>query len=129
MTVYQIRVHATGPVFDGRADAAADDAIEQMKDDVAQQAYANVMTNLSASIRNPTPYYETQIIVQSASADRIVHDRGIIYGPWLEGDGSHNAPATSFPGYHSFRRAAQQTERDAPAIITRTLQPYLRRMQ
>lgn len=124
----RIEVDASGPVFDGRADAAVLAFEEQAKDDVAAQAYANVMMFLNAQIRNPTPYYETQIITQRAGADRIVHDRGIIYGPWLEGTGSRNR-TTRFKGYASFRKAAQQTEREAPAILDRTLQPYLGRMQ
>lgn len=125
----EIEVEVSGPIADGTAEAVMADFLEDAKDTVAQQAYANVMTFLNASIRNPTPYYETQIIVQSAGADRIVHDRGVIYGPWLEGVGSRNSPVTRFPGYHSFRRAAQQTESQAGQLLEHTLQPYLRRLQ
>jgi hypothetical protein len=50
-----------------------------------------------------------------------VHDDGVIYGPWLEGTGSRNAPVTRFPGYGSFRRASQQLDREIGGIADRIL--------
>lgn len=126
--MFELHIDAHGPIFDRMADREIDAFLEQAKDDVAAQAHANVAMFLNAQIRNPTPYYETQIITQRAGADRIVHDRGIIYGPWLEGVGSRNR-TTRFKGYASFRKAFQQTEREAPALLQRTLQPYLERMR
>jgi hypothetical protein len=46
-----------------------------------------------------------------------VHDSGIVYGPWLEGVGSRNAPVTRFAGYSMFRKVAQQIERKAPDML------------
>ncbi|HZB28934.1 MAG TPA: hypothetical protein VE465_02090 [Streptosporangiaceae bacterium] len=123
-----IDVDISGPLFDGRARAELAAAEDDILDDVAQQAYANVMAFLDASIRNPTPYYETQIVVDSSIAQRTVHDRGVIYGPWLEGTGSRNK-TTRFKGYSSFRRAAQKTEAEAGPIADNALRPHLARMQ
>lgn len=123
-----VRIEISGPLFDGRALAAVDDYLTAALDEVAAQGYANVMTNLNVSIRNPTPYYETQVTVDRAGTDRVVHDRDVIYGPWLEGTGSRNAPVTSFRGYRSFRRAAQELEKQAPQLLQHVLPPYLRRM-
>ena len=50
------------------------------------------------------------------ASDVVVHDRRIIYGPWLEGVGSRNA-TTRFKGYSSFRRAFQELERQAPRLV------------
>jgi hypothetical protein len=124
----EIDVDINGPLFDGRAQAALAAGIEDIKDAVARQAYSNVMTFLNASIRNPTPYYETQIIVENRAADRVVHDRGVIYGHWLEGTGSRNK-TTRFKGYSSFRRATQATEAQAGPIAEHALRPHLARMQ
>lgn len=121
-------IRASGPLFDGQARHELDAAIKDISEAVGQQAYSNVMTNLNASIKHPTPYYETQILVQNFAADTVVHDRGIVYGPWLEGTGSRNR-TTRFKGYHSFRRAAQKTEREADRIAEHALEPHLRRMQ
>lgn len=123
-----IRIVASGPLFDARAMGAVDDFLEAAKDEVASQGYANVMTNLNESIQVATPYYETQITVDRAASDRVVHDRDGIYGPWLEGVGSRNFPETSFRGYSSFRRARRELEKQALPLAERVLPPYLKRM-
>jgi hypothetical protein len=51
-----------------------------------------------------------------------VHDSGIVYGPWLEGEGSRNK-TTPFKGYRMFRKVATQINRKA----ARMLQPQTRR--
>jgi hypothetical protein len=123
------KVRTRGPLFDGRASRAAHDYAQQVKEDVADQLYEAVMRNLNSSIRHPTPYYETQITQDPDGDDIVVHDRGIIYGPWLEGTGSRNSPVTRFPGYHSFRRAGEEVNRGAKAIAERILRRFLPRMR
>ena len=125
----RITVDISGPVFDGRAEQAARDFLDQALMDVGQQGMADVHLLLDQSIRDPTPYYETQITVERAGSDVVVHDRGVVYGPWLEGVGSRNYPVTSFAGYHSFRRAFQQLDRKAQQIAEHALPPFLTRMQ
>ncbi len=124
-----ITVEASGPIFDGRAKQAAHDYLDKALMDVGQQGMADVHLLLDQSIRNPTPYYETQITVERQGDDVVVHDRGVVYGPWLEGVGSRNYPATSFAGYHSFRRAYQALDRKAEQIAEHALPPFLARMQ
>lgn len=108
-----IEVHTSGPIFDNggaefqRAMAAAAAESEYV---VGSQALANWHLYLNQSIKHPTPYYETQITVQNLMTEVIVHDRGIIYGPWLEGVSSRNQ-TTRFKGYHSLRKARQATVR------------------
>lgn len=122
------KIHVSGPMFDGRALQASEDYLDAAKDEIAAQGYANVMTNLDASIKHPTPYYETQVTVDRLGSDRVVHDTGVIYGPWLEGVGSRNYPETSFKGYRSFRRAAAELQRQARPLAEHVLPRYLRRM-
>lgn len=124
-----ITVNLKGPIFDGRAAHEVRAFLDAATDDIGQQGYSNVMHNLEGSIRHPTPYYETQITVQRAGAAVIVHDRGIIYGPWLEGVGSRNSPVTIFPGYHSFRRATATLRGQALGLAERRLSEFIRRMQ
>jgi hypothetical protein len=106
-----------GPVFDGQWHETIRDYQEDVTWAVGQQAYADVHSILDASIQQPTPYYETQITQQRGGVDDItsvesdvvpvaVHDRGVIYGHWLEGTGSRNAPVTSFRGYGAFGKTA-----------------------
>lgn len=124
-----VEINLSGPVFDGRAAHEVTAFLDEAKQDVGQQGYSNVMRNLNASIQHPTPYYETQIITERQANDVVVHDRGIIYGPWLEGIGSRNR-TTRFKGYFSFRRATQQLRGQATGLAERLLrEKYLRRMQ
>lgn len=89
--------------------------------EVGQQALADVHGNLNTYIRHPTPYYETQVTLDHGGNDAIVHDRGVIYGPWLEGTGKRNA-TTRFKGYASFRKATQSTEAKVPQLV----EPHVR---
>jgi hypothetical protein len=127
--VSEVTVHVRGPIFDGRASHAVTRYLHQTRRDVAAQAYSNVMHNLDTSIRHPTPYYETQITTDHRGETEVVNDRGIIYGPWLEGTGSRNSPKTRFRGYRSFRRATATTRREATGLAERTLQHYLPEMR
>lgn len=100
-----------GPIAEGHGTHVVDDYIDDMVWEVGAQGLANVNTTLDASIQQPTPYYETQTtlnwgVYAGAGANVIVHDRGIVYGPWLEGAGSRNFPKTSFKGYHAFEKGA-----------------------
>jgi len=122
-----IEIDMDGPLFDGRALIAVEDFLDEAKDEVAAQGLAEVHLILDRSIRNPTPYYETQVNVSNVGTDRVINDRDVIYGNWLEGTGSRNA-TTRFKGYFAFRIAHQQLEQQAGPLAERVLPPYLRRM-
>lgn len=82
--------------------------------------------NLDRSIRNPTPYYETQLTRQRVSPSVIrVHDRGVVYGPWLEGTSSRNR-TSRFKGYSSLRRARQATIARVPQLVAAARQRLVR---
>jgi len=126
--VIQIEIKLTGPVFDGRWRSVLQDIEEQALDDVAAHALERVQFNLDGSIKHPTPYYETQVRIENLGIhDRSVNDRGIIYGPWLEGTGSRNQ-TTRFKGYSSFRRAAQATRAKARSIANNVVKRNLHRL-
>ncbi len=126
----EVTIETRGPLFDGRAALAVDEFLSDAIDTVGGQGLANWQLFLDQSIKHPTPYYETQVTVQRMATDLVeVHDRGIIYGPWLEGVGSRNFPATRFKGYASLRRAYQQLHTQIPGLLVHTLRPYLERMR
>lgn len=120
-------VYTSGPLFDGVAAHEMHAAVEAAVDEVGRQAYADVMTKLDESIRHPTPYYEVQINVKKEDLVRIVNDAGVIYGHWLEGTGSRNAPVTRFKGYASFRRTKQELEAKVPELVEHAIAPYVER--
>lgn len=123
-----IDIDVSGPLFDGRADAVALEMVDDLQRTLAHQAYAEVMTVLNARIQHPTPYYETQVTVQRLSGSDVVHDRGIVYGPWLEGTSSRNA-STSFKGYAAFRRGAEAVRAKLPALTRSVIDRWTRRME
>lgn len=126
-----ITVNLEGPLFGGRAPVITWAFISTLADDLGRVALENVQRNLDRSIRHPTPYYETQINVRKEGSNsfqsRIVNDRGVIYGPWLEGTGSRNA-TTRFKGYASFRRAAQDLKGKANQICARSSREWARKL-
>jgi hypothetical protein len=123
----RIDVDLHGPIFDARGPAAVQAMEDDVVRDVTQQAFANWMTNLNASIRNPTPYYETQVRQETRGDTGRVHDGGMIYGPWLEGTGERNR-STRFKGYASARRATQTTQAAAEGIAERAVRKSIRRL-
>jgi len=128
-----LEVHGTveieGPLFDGRAAAALDDFAEAVVDDVAEQGFRDIHFTLHRVLRNPTGYYQSRIRNRAIGSARVLYDDRVIYGHWLEGTGSRNAPVTRFKGYFTFRRVAQHLIKKGPAIAQGTLKRYLGRMQ
>lgn len=111
-----ISMEERGPLLHGEFPEIIHDYLEDATWVVGQQGLADVHDVLNASIQNPTPYYEVQIKQERGAGEGpegfesdvtpvAVHDRGVIYGHWLEGDGSRNSPVTSFRGYGAFGKA------------------------
>lgn len=115
-----VNITVSGPVVEGLAPGIVAAAVDDITKAVAQDALAEVQQNLDASIRNPTPYYETQITNDRAMQGYVIHDRGIVYGPWLEGTSTRNA-TTRFKGYASFRRARATVEARIPQTTDRVM--------
>lgn len=122
-----VEVTLTGPLLDGRAGPIIATMGRDMQEDIAAQGYADMMAILNQSIQNPTPYYETQIVVQDRADDLVLHDRGVVYGSWLNGTSTRNA-ATRFKGYAHVRRTFQAMEKKAPGLAERVLNRYLARL-
>jgi hypothetical protein len=118
-----VEVHTSGPIFDGRAQAAVADFCRDSEREVAQWGAGEVRQALHAVLRHPTGYYEGHV---HAEQNQITDDR-VVYGPWLEGTGSRNH-TTRFKGYATFRRTTQKIQARAADIAERHLPPYLRRM-
>jgi hypothetical protein len=120
----EVKVTASGPLFDGRAVTQLSVFLDEAVDLVAAAAEEAVNRNLATSIRHPTGYYQSQIQTVHHGLDRVINDNGVIYGPWLEGVGSRNK-TTRFKGYASFRRAQQQIEHAVPALVAPALGHFI----
>lgn len=121
---FTVDVDAHGPLFErGIPEAIVTDFLNDATKAVGDKGLANWSRNLDSSIRHPTPYYETQVHNERDGDAYSVNDRGIIYGPWLEGVGSRNK-TTRFKGYFSLRRAFQLLVSEVGSVI----EPHVRKM-
>lgn len=117
-----------GPMFQARGLRPEVRAIlDEAEREVGNALLERVQFHLDANIRNPTPYYETQIIHERLGGVETVHDRGIIYGPWLEGTSTRNQ-TTRFKGYGSFRKANQEVDAISAGIVNDVIQRNIARL-
>lgn len=127
MIVFDVDKRDRGPLFDGRADTAAHDFVQDWERSLARRAKERWVSLLKSTIRNPTPHYWNQIDAVPAGAGWKIWDRMVIYGPWLEGVGSRNK-TTRFKGYWNFRKMSTEMNIAASPVGERLLEAYVRRM-
>jgi hypothetical protein len=110
-------IRTRGPIFDGAAKRVVKKQLRQMKDAVGEELVTQVQQQLDRVLVNPTGYYRSQIdyTINQGNGNVIVHDRGVVYGPWLEGTGSRNQ-TTRFKGYRTFRKIVRETQDDVNKI-------------
>lgn len=138
-------VTLAGPLFDGRAEAAAQRATVAIRHAVSAEGEKLASAAINESVRHGkggkavravtdtdvTRAYQTEKYTMPIVVDRdetIVTTDLAMYGPWLEGTGSRNE-TTRFKGYFSFRIATQELNLIAQGIADEALQPYLGEMQ
>lgn len=115
-------VTITGVALTTSPTVLVDDLIDRVTWETGAQALAEWHRILDQRIQQPTPYYETQLTLRRIPDGAQAHDRGVVYGPWLEGTSRRNA-LSSFKGYHAARLAAEAT---AARVDTLT-EPVVRR--
>lgn len=115
----------TGPLFDGRAKVQLERACEDIERRVATLGASMVRSNLHTVLKNETPYYRLQNEARPDPPGWMVWDRSVIYGPWLEGVGSRNYPATRFKGYYTYRRTTQQLDRRAGVMADYIMREWI----
>lgn len=113
-----------GPYFDGRDQRKIQDMCDEISRRVAVIGASMVRTNLHKVLRHETPYYRLQNEARKDPLGWKVWDRGVIYGPWLEGTGSRNR-TTRFKGYATYRRTTQELNRRAQTIADYTAREYV----
>jgi hypothetical protein len=119
----------TGPLFDGSASRTVDRYLQEVETDVGDQAVNAVRTQLRRVLKHPTGKYSRRIHAVQRSADVVVTDGGVVYGPWLEGVARRNR-STRFKGYATFRKVTQSLQDKAMTTAERLMHDkYLGRMQ
>ena len=121
-------ISKTGPLFNGLAKSAARAFTREASLEIAKEGQRLWIAQLNSSMKEPTGYYTSHILVNRAGQTNTVHDSGVVYGPWLEGTGSRNR-TTRFKGYHAMRKTNAKLDRMSGRIAERVLQRYLPRMR
>lgn len=125
MAVIVVSVTKSGPLFDGRADAKLREMQREIGRRVATIGASMIRTELQAVLHTQTPYYRLQNEAAVDPPGWKIWDRGVIYGPWLEGIGSRNFPVTRFRGYATYRRTFQRIDARAGVIADYTVREYI----
>jgi hypothetical protein len=123
-----------GPLFDGRGIKQMRTAINGAVTELTQDAESFLMLTLRpggaykslAEGGTSTGHYRRNISTSVKNLIGMVHDNGVIYGPWLEGSSSRNS--SRFPGYASFRRAAQDVQKHADETLGKYVKKFVRKM-
>lgn len=125
-----VDVDFTGPLFDRRAERAVQQFAEAARDDIAEFGEEVALARMGNYFRHPTGYYESNVKTTLVTSDTaLVHDGGVVYGPWLAGVGSRNRARPGFPGYTHWREAKQLVAARGLQIAEQTLQRYLPEMR
>jgi hypothetical protein len=112
-----IEINFAGPLFDGRAERAAAELAADAVEVVAETAEEHAVALMEIYFRDPTPYYWLQVTTDHpAYLTNVVHDQGVIYGPWLEGVGSRNK-TSRFKGYWHWRQTRQEISSRVPELV------------
>lgn len=122
-----VKVTRRGPLFNRGLDKAVKVGLEDARHEVATDGVIEVRQQLAHVLKHPTGYYQRHIAERRAGAVEVVHDSGVIYGPWLAGASRRNQ-ATRFKGYAHWRRATQALRRRAKAVTDRAIAARLGRL-
>jgi hypothetical protein len=123
-----VDARVSGPVFDGRAEAAIERGISEGIWAVAKEGRGDLGVQFLKVFKEPTGNYEGHVRAErTAVFESQITDQGIdVYNYWLEGKGSRNFPVTRFKGYRSFEIIAGRLEHKAKSIVERHIAAQLR---
>lgn len=143
-----------GPLFNGRFEVILDSYMNHTTGVLSEKAVSMLRAYLPTQYMylghnggtpqfNPIPANAGELAAsihydRVSDEETLVTDDPVTYGPWIEGVSSlnlivwphrRNPPPRRFPGYHAFRKIAQQLDVVAGEIATAELYPYLEEMQ
>ncbi len=128
MPTTRVRVSTHGFFFTGDAKAEVRRFMDRGKETIARRGEQEIRARLGSVLKNPTGYYESQIRVERTGQfnDQVIHDGGVIYGPWLE-SGKYTPPRR-FRGYRTFRRVRTKLRKQVTALVQADLDRLISRL-
>jgi hypothetical protein len=122
MPSYGLRVDASGPLFDGRGEAAITrfrhDAARKLAD-TGRDWIRIAAQEMDRSGRGGTGRAAEGVIIYERDAGYAIFGEmkeGVVWWPWLEGTSQRNR-STRFKGYHTFRTTRRRLEDHMGEII------------
>lgn len=138
MSVFTIDAKFDGALFDRRAKAIVEDAVEDtirelvmIGERLAKERAIEVVYSVGGA--HPEQYRPTGRWLNSLHGEMhgphsgTVDDSNLVYGPWLEGVSSRNA-ATRFKGYATFRHVHGQLEQRADDVLDKHVKRAIQRL-
>lgn len=131
MSGVKVEVTASGPLFDGRADAAGRDFTKDLREELALGHGIILVREMQRVFKHPTPvYWDTITVVHRSANTDVVTDQGKrIYNYWLAGRGSRNFPVTVFRGYRHWEISERRTNARFWPLVNQKIHRYLARME
>lgn len=125
---FTVTVDRSGPLFDGRANAAVWRALDEAKKDLGDRGLRMLLAGGFRRFEtHPTMRWETGLNIRvGAYNDVIIYDP-VIYNAWLEGVSQRNQ-STRFKGYHLFRQTRQRLQRIAGPVTEAHLDAHMAEM-
>jgi hypothetical protein len=120
--MFGVRVDEDGPLFNGRAIEIFERYADDVEKHIAEYTLKGIKRHIHERFRHPTGRYEAHLNISRMGRGTEVNDRGIVYGPWLEGISRRNS-TTRFRGYHSFEHASHEAEAKAGHIADDVFTP------
>jgi hypothetical protein len=146
---FSVDVTTQGPLFTGMAAREMKKAVQGGIRELVQKGeqrlaeqlrprpagvYLSVAEAQSGITRAGKPYsnastgnYRRNISTKFKSMGAIVHDGGVVYGPWLEGLSSRN-DTTRFKGYGVYRKTASELQKISRGIMEAHARRWARKM-
>mgnify|MGYP003138581545 CR=1 FL=1 len=134
------KVEMKGKLFERIAPRILNQIINDGVTELVQVGESYLMENLSigglyqgtllpsgARKQTSTGNYRRNIRTTTKNLRGIIDDRGVVYGPWLEGVSPRNQ-STPFKGYAAFRKAMQKMEDKKVAVFRAHVKKYIRKM-
>lgn len=122
-----VQTQRSGPLFDGRLEAAVANAEDDVEKTMATLGASRVRSRLNVVLKKQTPIYRFKVVAEPDRPGWLIHDQKMIYGPWLEGTGSRNR-TTRFKGYRTFRIITQELNARALEIGNGVVARWLGRL-
>jgi hypothetical protein len=111
------------PLISGRFASEMRRCIQDIDQEIGDEAVDRIRSRLDRVLKNPTGYYRSRIKAAPRGEVVVVDDSKVVYGPWLERGRSN----TRFRGYHTFEKVYEDMRRDAPELAARIVTRYVDR--